>query len=183
MDAVSAMGAPRATEIRARLGRMLRQAAVLMVLAVAAGLICNQVRPERLPLIADWSPAARLKAATGQDIVIPVEQAAEFYDTREAVFVDARSPGEYAAGHIAGAINVPFEDVNSHIGAFFGRVPDKNAVVITYCDGETCSLGEDLAVLLKDIGYVNVRVLINGWTVWSGRGFPIATGKTPGGPS
>lgn len=167
-------------------GRVLQamwQAVLLLVLAGAFGLGFNCFRTAPLPLVADWSPAARLKAATGQDMIIPVEKAAEFYDTREAVFIDARSAELFAQGHIAGAINLPFEDVNAHIGAFFGRVPEKHTVVITYCDGETCSLGEDLALLLKDAGYDNVRVLINGWTVWSGRGFPIATGEIPGGPS
>lgn len=172
-----------ATMLGGRMRQALWQAALLLVLAGAAGLAFNHFRATPLPLVSDWSPSARLKAATGEDMTIPIEQAAEFYDMREAVFVDARSADEYAAGHIAGAINLPFEEVHGHIGTFFERVPERETIVITYCDGETCSLSEDLAVLLKDAGYANVRVLVNGWTVWSGRGFPTATGESPGGPS
>ena len=165
-----------------RLWEMLRQSALLLVLAAGLALGFNHFRASPLALVADWSPAARLKAATGKDMVIPIEKAAEFFDTREAVFVDARSPEEYAAGHIAGAINLPFEDVHTHIGAFFSRVPKRDAIVITYCDGEACSLSEDLALLLQDAGYMNVRVISNGWTVWNERGFPIARGEAPGRP-
>ena len=182
MEFASIIKKQPAMTLSARLWQALWQVALLLILAIAAGLVFNQFGPKRLPLVADWSPAARPKAATGQDMVIPVEKASEFYDTREAVFVDARSADLYAEGHIDGAINLPFEDVNAHIGAFFNRVPDKDTIVITYCDGETCSLGEDLALLLKDIGYTNVRVVINGWTVWSRRGFPIAKGVAEGGP-
>jgi rhodanese-related sulfurtransferase len=172
-----------ALPIQSRLWKMLWQAALLLVLAAGLALGFNHFRSSSLPLVADWSPAARLKSATGKDMIIPVEKAVEFFDTREAVFVDARSPEEYAAGHIAGAINLPFEDVHTHIGAFFSRFPERDAIVITYCDGESCSLSEDLALLLQDAGYMNVRVIINGWSVWKGRGFPIAGGQAPGGPS
>ena len=173
---------PAAT-IGGRLRQTAAQAVLLLVLAFALALGFNHFRAQPLPLVADWSPAARLNAATGHDIVIAVEKAAEFYETREAVFVDARSPEEYAAGHIAGAVNLPFQDVHAHIGAFFTRVPERETIVITYCDGEACSLSEDLALLLQDAGYMNVRMLINGWSVWNDRGFPIARGQAPGGPS
>ena len=173
---------PAAT-MGARIRQTMAQASLLLVLAAGFALGFNHFRSSSQPLVADWSPAARLKAATGKDMIIAVEQAVEFYDTREAVFVDARSPEEYAAGHIAGAVNVPLEDVHTHIGAFFNRVPERETIVITYCDGETCSLSEDLALFLQNSGYMNVRVIINGWSVWKERGFPISGGEAPGGPS
>lgn len=52
----------------------------------------------------DWSPEARLKAATGNGMVIPLNEAVAFYDAIEAVFVDARPPDIYAEGHIPGAV-------------------------------------------------------------------------------
>jgi 3-mercaptopyruvate sulfurtransferase SseA len=58
----------------------------------------------------------------------------------------------------------------------FGRIWDKipdHAWIVTYCDGETCSLSEDLARELVSMGYEKVRVLSNGWTRWREAGLPI----------
>ena len=49
---------------------------------------------------------------------------------------------------------------------------DEKDTIITYCDGENCELSHDLAMYLKDMGFTNVRVLVNGWTVWQNAGLP-----------
>lgn len=46
-----------------------------------------------------------------------------------ALLVDVRSPGEYADGHIEGAVNIPVGEVESRIGEF----GDKDASVVVYC--------------------------------------------------
>ncbi len=53
---------------------------------------------------------------------------------------------------------------------------DTKTIVIAYCNGEACSLGEDLALMLSDMGYENVKVLISGWTVWTQNGYPTEQG-------
>jgi rhodanese-related sulfurtransferase len=50
-------------------------------------------------------------------------------------------------------------------------------VIISYCDGETCNLSHDLALFLKDAGFLNVRVLVNGWTVWRESHFPVESSE------
>ena len=56
-----------------------------------------------------------------------------------------------------------------------GVIPE-NAWIVTYCDGETCSLSEDLAKGLIAMGYQNVRVLPNGLTRWMEAGLPVERG-------
>ena len=85
-------------------------------------------------------------------MVIPLDEAAAFYDAREAVFVDARPPGLYAEGHIPGALNVPWQQVNDWLDRFFEKVPDAKDIVIAYFDSEACSLSEDLALMLSRHG-------------------------------
>jgi len=53
-----------------------------------------------------------------------------------------------------------------------------DATIITYCDGETCNLSHNLALFLLDMGFSNVRVLINGWTVWLEGNLPVEKGNT-----
>ena len=45
------------------------------------------------------------------------------------------------------------------------------------CDGETCELSHDLALFLRDAGFVNTRVLVNGWTLWQQAGLPMEAGE------
>ena len=52
-----------------------------------------------------------------------------------------------------------------------------DAVIITYCDGESCNLSKDLALFLESLGFTNVRVLVNGWTVWRDAGLIVESGN------
>lgn len=152
------------------------QAALLALIAAGSALAFNHFRVQGIPLKADWSPEARLKTAAGDSLILAAEQAREFHLTREAVFVDARSPQLYAEEHISGALNVPWQGVEQYLDLFFEKVPDRKTIVIAYCDGESCSLSEDLAFMLSDMGYANVKVVLNGLTVWKERGYPVETG-------
>ena len=64
---------------------------------------------------------------------------------------------------------MPLQDVDQ----FFVDVAENlelETPIVTYCDGETCKLSHDLAVYLENIGFMNVRVLVNGWSVWQAAG-------------
>jgi rhodanese-related sulfurtransferase len=156
------------------------QATALLVLAVLLSLGVNQLRPDGLALVQDWSAQARLATPSGQSMVIEVEQAAALHRAGQAVFVDARPVSLFVEGHIAGALNVPWQQVNDHIDDFLGKMPDAATPIITYCDGEACELSEDLAKMLNDMGYKNVKVLVNGWTLWVQHGHPTAKGENHG---
>ena len=61
---------------------------------------------------------------------ITVEEAKLAHDNGEAVIVDVRSSESYAAGHAAGAINIPLDQFENHIETLS---LDKNQWIITYC--------------------------------------------------
>lgn len=177
-------GAEMKSETRQSVYGIFGQAAAIVVVAVLVALVANYIRADGIALVSDWSPAGRLLAATGRDdMVIPMDQAIAFHETREAIFVDARSPELFAEGHIAGAINIPWEAVYDHIELFFDAVSDNHAVIIAYCDGEACPLSEELVSLLRDMGYANARVLVNGWTLWNTHGLPVVTNESIPGSS
>ena len=71
-----------------------------------------------------------------------------------ALVIDVRSPGEYASGHVQGAINLPLNCFEQEIGRV---APDKNVPVMMYClsggrSGGACRL-------MQQLGYQQV---ING---------------------
>ena len=156
--------------------RTIRQSLGILVLASVMGLLTNVARSNSLPLVADWTPEARLTTDTGANMVVSLEEAKRLYLDKKAVFLDARPPRDYEQGHILGAQNIPWESFNDYIDRIFDTIPD-DVRIVTYCDGEHCSLSEDLAKELVSLGYKNVNVLLNGWTRWLEAGLPVEKGE------
>jgi rhodanese-related sulfurtransferase len=84
--------------------------------------------------------------------------------------VDAREPGEFAAGHIPGAINLP-------PGAFSGGIPDvvnqrlsRDLPMVVYCSGGNCDASKSVAMRLKDLGFAQTFVYEDGYTGWTTAG-------------
>ena len=46
-----------------------------------------------------------------------------------ARLVDVRSPGEFAAGHLPGAVNIPVDEIDGRLG----ELEPKDAPVVVYC--------------------------------------------------
>jgi rhodanese-related sulfurtransferase len=152
--------------------RAVWQVPALVILSAAVAMAVNALRADRLPLIGDFSVAARMTTATGERMDISLEEAEKLFFTNAAVFVDARSVEDYASGHIQGARSLPWQDADLN---FMGVTADLDVAtpIVTYCDGETCDLSHDLALFLRDAGFTNTRVLVNGWTLWQQAGLPV----------
>jgi len=152
--------------------RVFWQALSVFLLAVILGMVINMscstglnpVRPRVLEQssTADTSPAFE----------ITLDEAFSIFNTGKAVFLDARSPETYDNGHIPGALNLPWNEFEERCDKVLGPVPP-DTLVITYCDGEGCPLGDYLAEELTTGGYFNVRVLTSGWIGWIKEGFPL----------
>lgn len=151
------------------------QALALIVWSAAVALAVNAIRPDRIALVGDFSPAARFTAPTGERIDISLEEAEKLFYTRGAVFFDARPAEDYARGHIRGARSLPLQDLDLRFLEVTADL-ELETPVITYCDGETCTLSHELALFLRDAGFRNARVLVNGWTLWFQAGLPTETG-------
>ena len=76
------------------------------------------------------------------------------------VLVDVRNPGEFASGHIPGAINLPLGNVAARIQ---GVCPDRTQVIYVYCQGGVRSA--QAASRIAAMGYSNVYDCggINSW--------------------
>ncbi len=84
-------------------------------------------------------------------------------DPATFTLVDARTPEEYAAGHIDGAINVPVQDWE----ATLDRLPaDRATPIVVYCRvGRRASA---LMAALESQGYHTVEVLPKRQMSWTG---------------
>lgn len=157
--------------------RMLFQGFVILVLAAMLALTVNQFRGERLPWVGDFSASDGGDAAHDDGTTISLAEARTLFDADQVQFVDARSMDDFEAGHIRGALNLPWLEFDAHIEAVLPELRD-DVTIVTYCDGEACHLSKDLARSLKDMGFVKVKVLVNGWSIWRDAGLPTAEGAS-----
>ncbi|NCC25726.1 MAG: rhodanese-like domain-containing protein [Deltaproteobacteria bacterium] len=136
-------------------------------------------------MIKNWfSPAALLLClvlafpALAASKSVTIEEAKRLFDSGQAVFVDARFADEYEASHIRGAVNLPADEFER----FFPQAEpllDKNAVIIAYCDGEFCTMSDEVAEELFKRGFADVRILHDGWNKWLKRKLPVSKGLNP----
>jgi rhodanese-related sulfurtransferase len=94
-------------------------------------------------------------------------QATHLINREDALVVDVREPGEYGAGHILGARNVPLSRVAD--AADLGKRKDRP--LILYCDSGDRS-GKATSVLKKQ-GFARVVNLSGGIGAWQQAGLPV----------
>lgn len=105
------------------------------------------------------------------DRFISVAELKLAYDAQASfIIIDARAPGDYVTGHIAGAVSVPFYSVADYLE----QLPT-DVWIVTYC-GCPHAASEAAADALLDSGYTQVRVLDEGLDLWVELGYPIETG-------
>jgi len=78
----------------------------------------------------------------------------------DAVVLDVRSPEEFAAGHVEGAINIPVDAIALGVG----EIP-KDAFVVTAC-GKGGGRSDSAAEQLRAMGFTSVRPLCGGTQAW-----------------
>ncbi len=119
-----------------------------------------------LPVIPDLGRPLRVELST-----VSLFQAAG-----AALIVDAREPGEYAEGHIAGAVNLAYDDAMRE-PARVSALDVRGRPVIVYCNGGTCESSRYLAELMvRDHGLHRVLVYEGGFPEWAAAGKPVERG-------
>jgi rhodanese-related sulfurtransferase/predicted transcriptional regulator len=86
------------------------------------------------------------------------------------VVVDVRPAAEHAAGRIAGALNVPIDELARRLD----ELP-ADATVVAYCRGPYCVYADDAVRLLTRQGRAAVR-LEDGFPEWRSAGLPVEVG-------
>lgn len=148
------------------------QAPLLVIAAIALGVGFNILRADGVALRGDWSPESRVTDKEGNSLIVALEEARVLFEKDSALFVDARSKQQYEEGHIKGALSLPWQDVEDAFAEASGSL-DSGKTIVTYCDGEACDLSRSLALFLKEMGFSDVRVLVNGWTLWQRAQLPV----------
>ncbi len=83
-------------------------------------------------------------------------------DNSRVALIDARSPKEFSAQHIPGAVNLPYDELDQH-QTLLPREKDKPIVIYCRSGKRAGILGEELQTL----GYSNVHVLPREQIFWN----------------
>lgn len=105
---------------------------------------------------------------------VRMDELLERAKSQEVVILDTRPPGEYAAGHIAGALSVPVDELQRRL-----RQLPKDHEYVAYCRGPYCVYADRAVEILRSKGR-RARRLLEGFPEWKAAGLPVQTGPAHG---
>jgi rhodanese-related sulfurtransferase/DNA-binding transcriptional ArsR family regulator len=85
----------------------------------------------------------------------------------KVVILDTRPAGEFAAGHIAGAVSVPVDELKRRLADL-----PKSKEFVAYCRGPYCVYADRAVELLRASGR-KARRLAEGFPEWKAAGLPV----------
>lgn len=104
--------------------------------------------------------------AAGHQLVQPTEYKARYMDdAMPHTLVDVRTPEEFSAGYIPGAININLQELQQKLS----RIPTDKPVIVYCRSGNRSAFA---ANILKQAGYTEVYDL-GGIIEWARQGLPI----------
>jgi rhodanese-related sulfurtransferase/DNA-binding transcriptional ArsR family regulator len=101
----------------------------------------------------------------------PVDRKALLTRVRKGLvtIIDVRPAEEYRAGHIAGAMSIPVDELKTRLA----ELP-RNQEIVAYCRGPYCVFAAQAVEILREHGFQAVR-LEDSVTDWRAHGLPVAT--------
>lgn len=121
--------------------------------------------PVPLPFIPESDKPLQVQLATAK----------RFFAARGALFLDARDPAEYEAGHIPGAVRLTGPEANTDPEKM-KALPVEGRPIICYCEGGACEASLDLARTLIENGHRKVLVYMGGFPEWAADNQPVEKG-------
>jgi len=110
----------------------------------------------------DGSYAAWKNAGEEIDMIIDIEPDELLMDMpydENLVVLDVRNPSEFAEGHLAGAVNLPLDDMNEP--GSMANLDDTNNLYVHCAGGYRSVIASSL---LKRQGFHNLRNIVGGWS-------------------
>ncbi len=153
---------------------LIRDAAVLLAAVLVLGTASNLVRAHRLA----WWGVGHEPPAAGVDYQLVDAGSADSMRTSlpRVVFVDTRSPAEFAAGHVPGAEAISYTDLDRQLtSARLARLRSADAVVV-YGASEETDIEQLLAQELRRRGVALPYVLAGGFPAWAAGDLPLDGG-------
>jgi rhodanese-related sulfurtransferase len=92
------------------------------------------------------------------------------------VLLETLRAEHFDQGHLPGAIHLHYEEVEERAAAL---LPDREALIVTYCSNRACANSRVAAEKLARLGYTDVRRYEAGKDDWVQAGLAVETGAVP----
>ena len=166
-------------------GRVLLVNASIVLLSALIGMSLNRAfvaGPQQTTYsysneIAKFQP---VKASEGQSTEVleevQLQGVREIISSKSMVPVDGRSEADYENGHLPGAFSLSAANFEKRFPQFSAQHPKEGAYLI-YCGSGQCGLSRQLASLLQEKGYRQLKLYSAGYNDWFLSGNPVEKGK------
>jgi rhodanese-related sulfurtransferase len=138
---------------------------IILALAILAATVIGCGNSANATVPATTTPAAAVKN-------VNVAQAQELIQANQSntgfIILDVRTPEEYAAGHIANAMNIDYSAPN-----FSDEVNrlDKTNTYLVYC--HTGARSAAASQVMQGLGFKDIYNMTGGITDWQAAGYPV----------
>ena len=105
---------------------------------------------------------------------VPMTELLKRARSKRVVILDTRPASEYIAGHIAGALSVPVDELQRRLQRL-----TKGKEYVAYCRGPYCVYADRAVEMLRAHGR-RARRLTDGFPEWRAAGLPVRNGVEPG---
>jgi phage shock protein E len=139
----------------------------LLLPAIISG--CEYITGAALATSATFPPPSTPAAAESVIKDVTPQEANELLIASSALIhiLDVRTPEEFAAGHLIGAMNIDFQapDFRANIA-----ILDKNATYLVYC--RTGVRSAAASQVMAELGFKDIYNMTGGFTDWLAAGLP-----------
>lgn len=154
-----------------------RQIIAIIGISFIGGLSFNAFSPHGINILSNpWSKKAGANTPyqvendnqlVKEDPIIFVDfiRACRFIEDEEGILLDARTPENYAEGHIPGAHLFFFYNMNEYYPKHEGLLKSSSAILV-YCEDLNCDDSEFLANELFSLGHAPILVYRGGFEDW-----------------
>ena len=158
---------------------------LLVAVSGAVGLLYNVFGG--IPLIAVNNPTELVQGIGLPDNdgvhLVGLDAVRTFYLEQRGIVLDARTPEQYAAGHIPGALSCYVYELETYLPPILEKVTTDRPLLI-YCTGEDCEDSRFLAQTMQELGFSRIYVFEGGYDGWVSAGMEVtaaADGEAGGG--
>ena len=112
-----------------------------------------------------------IKSVEKQEISKPIDIRIDFAKAlfdKKYRFIDSRDPADYQAGHISGAMSIPFHEIEKFRDVLDGLPKDQ--VYVVYCSA-SCDVSIDMAYYMAKMGFKKTYIFHGGWDEWKSAGY------------
>ena len=143
-----------------RLRKIIWQTVVILIVGAALGFAVNSFSKNPLSLKYQHPKEPQWKTVT-------LAQVKQYAAEGTAIFIDARDPNEFEAGHLPEAINLPSAQFGDYYVKEGDKLPREEIPLIIYCQGEPCDQSLDVLEYLKNLEFRNLYLYPGGWNEWN----------------